>query len=426
MSGASSRTRSRWRDPLRPLLSIVGPLAALVLAAAPGLSRAEAPALSEAEAVRGALARPAWLEAQDGHLAQAESALTEAALLPNPVFAFERERLGGDATERSAQISQTFDVSGRRALRREAAGQRLEAARLDGQDRRLALVAEVRQAFAETLQRDRSRDAARRWLERIEAAAQVAARLAQAGEVSGYDRRRIEREAQTARARLAAAAADAARSREALAALAGKRAEDVAQLAGELLPQAPPELDVALAGLQRRPELASLLAQAEAFERERRAAARGWIPDLTVGVGHKRVTEAAGSDNGVIVGVSVAIPLFDRGQAAEQKSRAQGSTLRAEHALRLDRAQAALRGVWRQAGELRAAAAAFRGEALAGSRELSRIAEAAYGAGEASLLELLDAYRAELDAETTELDLALRARLARIELDSLAGDTSYE
>lgn len=436
MSGVLPRTRTRTpRGPVRRFILFSRPLAALLLASALGAAWAEAPPLTEGEAIRGALSRPAFVEAEAGRLAQAESGVTEAALLPNPQFAFGHERRArrdriaaadGDVTERTAQISQTFDLSGRRGLRREAAGQRLEAARLEGDARRLAAIAEVRQVFAQTLHRDRAEAAARRFLDRMEAAATIAAQLAQAGEVSGYDRRRFEREAQGARARLAAAGADAARSREALAALAGRPAEEPLRPAGELLPDAPPALEAAQAGLRQRPDLASIVAQAEAFEQDRRAAERGWIPDLTAGVGQKRVSEPGVRDTGVIVGLSVAIPLFDRGQAAQQKSRAQARTLRAEHALSLARAEAELRGTWRQAQELHQAAGAFRRDSLTGSRELARIAEAAYRGGEATLLELLDAYRAELDAETTELDLALRARLARIELDALSGVTHHE
>jgi cobalt-zinc-cadmium efflux system outer membrane protein len=435
MSGVLSRTRTRTRTrvarvPVRQSLSFARRLAALILAGTVGPAWAQpTPPLPEAEAIRGALSRPAWLDAQAGRVAQAESTVTEAALLPNPTLTLGRERIGtagGNATERTVQVSQTFDVSGRRALRREAASQRLDAARLGSQDRRLATIAEVRQAFAETLHRERTKAAAGRWFQRIEAATLVVAQLAQAGEVSGYDRRRFEREAQTARARLSGARADAMRSRERLAALAGKQPEEVTHLAGELLPEAPPTLDTAQAGLRRRPDLASLVAQADAFERERQAAERGWIPDLTLGIGQKRVEESGRNDSGLVLGVSVAIPLFDRGQAAEQRSRAQAQTLRAEHALSLARAEAELRGVWHQAAELRQAGEAFRQQSLTSSRELSHIAEAAYRAGEASLLELLDAYRAELDAETTALDLALRARLARIELDTLSGAPAHE
>lgn len=405
------------------------PLATLILAGLLSTAWAQPAALTEREAIQGALSRPAWQQAQSARLETAESAVAAARLWPNPELGVERERVdtvGGDETERTIALSQTFDVSGRRALRRDAASERLDAARLESLERRLDTIAEVRRAFAESLYRERSEAAIGRWLARVEAATEVAARLAKAGEASGYDRRRIEREAQTARARLAGALADAARSREELAALAGRPPNEAPQLMGELLPDPVPPLETALQNLRERPDLAGVRAQAAAFERERDAARRGWIPDLTLSAGQKRVTEPGHTDRGTIVGVSFSIPLFDRGQAEAQKSGAQAQLLRAEHALALARAQAGLRGVWRQATELHQAADTFRRDSLAGSRDLARIAEAAYRAGEASLLELLDAYRAELDAETTELDLALRARLARIELDSLSGVSFHE
>lgn len=430
MSGEFFRTRARMpRVSVHRFLSFVKFLAALISATGLGVAWAEPPPLTEGEAVRGALSRPAYREAETSRVVQAEIAVTEAGLLPNPVLDIARDRIGvvgGDTTERTAQLSQTFDFSGRRALRREAATQRLDAARLDGKDRRLTTIAEVRRVFAETLHRDRVQGALGQWLARIEAATLVAAQLAKAGEVSGYERRRFQREAQTARARLSGVQADAARNREKLAALTGKRPEEARHLAGELLPGALPALEAALAGLRRRPDLASLVAQAEAFERERQAAERAWIPDLTLSVGQKRIEEPAHSGNGVILGVSFSIPLFDRGQASQQRSRARAQAIRADHALALDKAEAELRGVWRQADELRKAAEAFRGDSLAGFRDLSRIAEAAYRAGEATLLELLDAYRTELDSAITELDLELRARIARIEFDSLSGVSSYE
>ena len=45
-----------------------------------------------------------------------------------------------------------------------------------------------------------------------------------------------------------------------------------------------------------------------------------------------------------------------------------------------------------------------------------------FRSGESSLLELLDAYKGALEAETTALDLEWKARLARIEIDQLTGN----
>ena len=83
-------------------------------------SAAEPPALTERRALVLALSRPAYRDLEQSQLSTAESVVTEAGLLPNPTLSLERDRTsipGGRSTETSLQISQTFDFSGRRALR---------------------------------------------------------------------------------------------------------------------------------------------------------------------------------------------------------------------------------------------------------------------------------------------------------------------
>lgn len=377
--------------------------------------------LTEQEALARALARPVYAELEAGRLGAARGALTEASRLPNPVVTLGHERgavPGGRSTERSVGIAQTFDLSGRRALLADAAGQRVEAARHDARERRLQIIAEVRRGFAEALSLERQHQALAAWLQRIEAASATVARLAKSGEVAGYARRRIEREAQAARARLAAAGADAARATERLGGLVGLESAQALRPVGELAPPEVPPLAAALAGLHERPDLAALRAQAQAYDQERAAAQRAWAPDLTLGLGQKRVEEPLRSDTALMLSLEFPLPLFDRGEGRRDIAAAQARSLRAEHALAVSRGEAEVRGLWRQASELRAAAAALRASPMG---DLSRTAEAAYRAGEGGILELLDAYRAELDAELAALDLELRARLARIELDTFSG-----
>ena len=224
--------------------------------------------LTEQEAVARALARPAYAELEAGRLGAARGAVTEASLLPNPVVTFGHERIPGPvgrSTERSVGIAQTFDLSGRRALRVEAAEQRVAVARHESLDRRLQIIAEVRRGFAEALSLERQHQALGAWLKRIEAASETVGRLAKSGEVAGYARRRIEREVQAARARLAAAAGDAARAKERLRGLAGLETAEELRLAGDLMPPDLPPLVRALGSLRERPDLAALLAQAERF-----------------------------------------------------------------------------------------------------------------------------------------------------------------
>lgn len=412
---------------LLPLQAVVAATSFLSLHA--GLAHAQAPALTERAAIQMALARPAYRAAEAGRIAIGESAVAQAGLPPNPHLSLGHERIstaGGRATESTLQLSHEFDTSGRRDLRRQAAEHRLDAIQAEGEAARRRLVAEVRNAFADALHRDRTRRALRIWGQRIDAAYAIVRELAKAGEVSGYERRRLEREQQAARARAARTEADYLRAREVLLGVVGQQRAGAIEPTGDLIPEDVPSLTSAQATLRRRPDLQALLARAEAFERERRAAQRAWIPDVTLGAGPKRMEEPGRADHGLMMSVSIPLPIFDRGQPAEQRAIAEAGLTRAEHALRLDRWEAELRGVWAQASELRRAALAFRKEAISGSRDLARIAEAAYRGGESTLLELLDAYRTELEAETTTLELELAARLARIELDLISGASVHE
>ncbi len=359
-------------------------MAALILLAA-GSVHAEdqpaGPALSERAAIKHALARPALRKAEDARLAAAEGAVAQSGTRPNPVVSLEHERAAapeGSGSETAVMLSQTFDISGRRALRTDAARTRVEAARLDGGAHRLALVQEVRRTFAETLYRQQLRKAHAAWLQRIESALSVVARLAAAGEASGYDRRRLEREVHAAKTRLRTVEAEASRSREMLAGLIAKPVPVQQPLGGDLLPDPPPPLETLLAAAERHPEIASLAAQAVAYEREHEAAGRLGTPDVTVGIGTRHVREPGFSDTGLMLALSVPIPVFDRGQAQAWQARTQAASLQAERTLRLARMQAGLRGLWSEVSQLRQNALSFHEESLTASQELSRIAEASY------------------------------------------------
>jgi outer membrane protein, heavy metal efflux system len=378
--------------------------------------------LTERQAIERALSRPAVAVAEGSRVAAAQAAADEAGVWPNPELSLERERLGsgsGRSTETTLKIEQPIDLSGRRALRREAALQRVEATRMEQRERRFVLVNELRRSYAEALHGAELRAALTRWNARLQGTLELTRRQVEAGEASGYDRRRLERELQGARLRLQAAEADALRARETLGGWVEIPGEWRA--VGSLLPESPPPLERYLAAVETRGDLGALSAQARASDRDFDAAQRAWIPDVNIGAGRKRVEETGHSDTGLLLSLSVPLPLFDRGRAAASQARSTAQALRAERELKLAQAVARTRGTWHQARALRDAAERFQREALSGSRELSTIAETAWRGGEATLLELLDAYRTELEAESSALDLALRARIARIEVDFLSG-----
>lgn len=372
--------------------------------------------LTEAESVRRALARAEFSELDRARLHEAEADAVESQLWPNPSLELRRDN--GSRTRESAwQFSQALDISGRRGWRQQAAAHRVEAAQADTRAARRQRRAELREAFYRVVLQQQRLDAFEQWAQRLGAIAESVGQRVRTGDAAGYDHRRLLREHQAARTKLVELRAEGERQRARLAALMGQERIDE-ELVGPLAPDAPADLASLRAQLARRPELAALGLRAEAAQAEQ-LAAQAILPPLALGLGGKQTDDGVVRTTSTVLALSIPLPLFDRQQAAQQRTAAQALAARASHRLAQQHAQGELLGLYAQANELAAAAERYRRNASADFANLVRIAETAYRAGESTVLELLDAYRSALDAETTALDLEWQARNARIELDRL-------
>ena len=396
-------------------------LAAMALAL--GLCAGAVPAsagITEAEALRLGLGRAEFSELLRARVGEAEADALAADTWANPTLELEREKTG-NTRETTWKIMQTLDLSGRRGLREDAARHRIRATESDNLARRNERAVELRRAFHLFLRQQETVGAVDNWVVRFAAIGSVVDKLARAGEVAGYDRRRLTREQRSAEAKLAEARAELERGRARLSALIGTDAGET--VAGRLLPQIPPALPDLQARLGMRPDISALAARVDAAQADNAAAQRN-LPELSVGIGGKRVEDGASRDNGNLLLLSFNLPLFDRQQAGDRRTAAQAMAARAELGLARQQAEGELVGLHRQLTQLIATAERYRSDAVAPSAELVRIAEAAYRAGESTVLELLDAYKGALEAELTALDLEWKAREARIELDQLTGNHS--
>ena len=116
---------------------------------------------------------------------------------------------------------QPLDLSGRRGLREDAARHRIRATESDNLARRNERAVELRRAFHLFLRQQETVGAVDNWVVRFAAIGSVVDKLARAGEVAGYDRRRLTREQRSAEAKLAEARAELERGRARLSALIG-------------------------------------------------------------------------------------------------------------------------------------------------------------------------------------------------------------
>lgn len=426
-------TSSRATPTVTRFLALALPLLAVLLCPASSAAlQSAAPAstrLTEARAVQQALANPALADLRAGWTGAAKADGLERFAWQNPSLSYTREQLLGSqlAGEDYVTISQTFDVSGRRTLARQASNERQRAAEHRATAVTVELAAEVRRRFYDLLlaqQRERVLDA---WKDQVQTYLATIAKRERAGDAAAYDRLRMERELTGIEARLAAERVTRLGAWTLLHGLidpdsttAPDTAPDtVPSLDGSLLPGSSPSAAEVVEATSSTSEAQARRAESRALELDRRISSRWWVPSPSLGVGYKGVEIPGGRAHGLVVSLGVPLPLLDRGRADRVRTEARARTLRAQAQLRTNEARTQSAALSQEVAMLIAAARTLQGEGSERSEAVIRAAEAGYRGGEIGVTELVDAYRSAAEAELLVLDLAMRARLAEIELRRL-------
>lgn len=416
---------------------------ACVASAAPAVAQSvlsemtlSAAVLSEAEALSRLSAESPRVRAIRAAIALAEADAADARRLPNPALASTRETAAG-VTEVITAVAQPLPiVTGRRSLEIGAAHALVEAATSRADEALRRARAELRLAYvdlgaAQVREREltRARDAYQ------DLTAVLASREA-AGDASGFDRLRAERERLEADTDRLTASVARRRAQGALAAFfADSPPPETLTVTEPSVAGAATGRDAADArspGRPALPALDALIAQAEASRGEVkalrheqdaarlsvRAADRRRLPEPEVVAGTK--TSSAGATGGVF-GIQATLPLFDRGRAERGAALAR----EASAAARLDAFRQALRTqvatAYDTVAARRAAADVYRASSARLAGDIERIARVSYDAGERGLLDLIDAQRSAVAARLRQNDLDHAARQAEIDLEFLTG-----
>ncbi len=344
----------------------------------------------------------------------------ESTQYPNPTLEWRRENLGSALDpDIFATAYIPLDLTGRRlALRRAGqAGRTRAGADALAQQRDAEL--QVARAWLRAALTEGSVQIARQQRDAMQEIARVDAARLQEGVIADAVALRTGLEADRARVVVATAAGEAARARAELARILGVPDDQLpllAPLAAPALPEGPDSSRVRELVRTTRPELAAREAALEEARAKARAEQRGMLGDVQLQGGSK---ETGGFLTGQL-GVALPFPLFNRNEGARQRSRGE---LAEALALR-DDALLAVRGdvvaAWRAYAEIRRTVTQA-GSFSTRGREVATIARVAYGEGQASLVELLDAERAAAESMTMHLRWAAEAWLARLEFERALG-----
>lgn len=370
-------------------------------------------ALDEAQARSPAIiAARARVEAADARIRQAGFRSNPELSLEVENFLGSGELSGFQGTETTVAVNQRLDLGGRRQARVAAARADLLVERLRLSIAMADLARSVREQFATAVT---ARERLRIATENEDIArelARVAGILVQEGRDPPLRAVRARSAAAQAAAELEAARAAELASRGTLASLFGV-AEPPESVVGSLL-------DLGARGFDPEQSLEVRLAEAERLRAEaevgREVAGARLDPAVGLGVRHVRET----GDIGLVGGVSLPLPVFDRNQGNIAASRA---NVRAAEA-NLSNARVSARVRARNAA-INVEAAAARVEALElaavpEAAEALRLAQLSYREGRATLLELLDAQNAYRSAQTALVDARLAQALATAELGRIA------
>jgi cobalt-zinc-cadmium efflux system outer membrane protein len=416
-----ARTMWRFSRVARASLAVRGIAVALPTALVPQLSAAQAlvrePLTLTAAVERARTQHPA-LASASARRKVATSLARQDAAFTNPVVEWRRENLGAPLTpDIFATVSQPLDLTGRRIALRARAREVDRSASADS----MTTLRDVESAAARAFWRASLASALFALAEQQRIDADRLARFEEVRAAEGAVaevvaiRTRVEHERAriaevSARANLISAMADLARA-------IGTSPDSLPPVAPlpttAALVETLPSVDVAVDyALSHRSELAALAATVNAANQRLSAERRAVLSDVAVELGAK---QTAGYSTRVVA-VAVPVPLLNRNTAARERAAAELDLVKTDRRTMEQMVRTSVITALESCAALLAARPAGVDSLVARAAEVVRIADAAYAAGGGSLLELLDARRAHLDALTAALRWTADVHLARLEL----------
>jgi cobalt-zinc-cadmium efflux system outer membrane protein len=347
----------------------------------------------------------------------------------NPSFSYSRE---GAGYNEFFEASQTLPLSGRIRYLRDAGSAAVSVAEANREASLWSLRSDLRVAFYRMVALQERLRVLATGTSEVENLIRILRQREDAGEGSRYDRLRAEREAAELRIDTAVARSLVAAAGAQLAAWLPEGSQ-VQQVRGDLtVPSKRPDTDeLVRRAIGARADYRAEQKSLARYRIEEMAARRLRIPEPQVSAGVKRadVTSGVGPNpfsnvarTGLVIGLSVPLPLFNSGRYEVARYQAEQEQSDAHIAVLARQIRTEIRGA-RDVLAIRAEAlAAWQRELGSAGADLTRITQAAYEEGEIGILELLDSLRVSRVANLRSLDLQAGVKEAFIELERVVGE----
>ncbi|WP_371425715.1 divalent metal ion exporter subunit IhpA [Tardiphaga sp.] len=379
-------------------------------------------------ALQRALATSPRLTAAERDVGIASGQRIQAGALINPELSYEQDNSFGSghftgtrSAETTLQISQLFELFGKRDARIAAGQAGVETASIQRKAIRLEVLAETAGAFLNVLGAQRRIQILDEQIAEIDRITPLLQRRVDAGASSVAEIGRAEVASALVKADRERVRSLLATLRRELAVLMGDAAPKFSAVSGRLdATGRPPSFGAVIAAIDANPQLVRWTAVYAQRNAELLIARLRPYPDVRVNAGWRHFNDTG--DDAVRLGVTVAIPVFDQNQgnilSAQEslaKTRAERETNRNTLIVLAGRAYDTLQGSLRELAILRESA-------IPKSRQASDAIFEGYGQGRFTLLEVLDAQASVAQARLREQEAQQNFHVAVAIIEGLVGN----
>ncbi len=358
-----------------------------------------------------------------------ESAAIQAGRPPNPIADILFEDLGasGRAADLGAvgmqatvQLSQLIELGGKRAARRTLARLDRDLAEWDFESARIDVLTKVTAAFLDVLASQQAMALAERNRALFEQVDQTVRTRVEAGVVSPIEQTKAGVALAMTRIESQRAQRSLAADRTALAALWGHSSAAFEMVTGDLQTVPPlPTFDLLVRHVAQNPEVARWATEVARRDAVRALESARGVPDLTVTAGYRRLTEV--DSNALLIGASIPLPFVDRNRAGVQAAAHRAAQARDEERAARARITILLSAAYRDLAAAHDEAAALAGSVVPGARSAFAAVEEGYRLGRFGYLDVLDAQRTLVTAETQHLRALAGAHKAAAQVERFIG-----
>ena len=351
--------------------------------------------------------RALWMTNPDVQAARADldaaHARARAADQPlyNPALTLDAEN--ADVDRRTAQLSLTLDVSGKRRARATQGQAELRAAQAAYDLQRQSVAQRWLKAWSTLSLATRQRELGQKRVALMQRFDDLAAQRLKVGDISSPERDLAGLALGEAQMQQATLAGNEAAVRAAVLALA----DDTQAIASPPWPRSfpPGEATVVPRAVADLPQVVQAQAREASADAAIRVAQRNRIPDPTVSLTGGRVRAGPVTDHVIGVSVSVPLPVLNTGRADVDAARADaGAAIARLQAERL-RARATLQEAQARYVALRSATTSFQSSRAAAFQERTALQEKLWRAGELSTSDYLMQLKQSLDTALSGLEL---------------------